>query len=682
MSHPNRLINESSPYLLQHAYNPVDWYPWSEEALTKSKVENKPILLSIGYSACHWCHVMAHESFENEKIAELMNLYFVCIKVDREERPDLDSIYMKAVQVTTGSGGWPLTAFLTPDGKPFYGGTYFPPEDRHGIPGFPKLLKSVADAYINSRPEIDKHSEKLTEHVAKMMNNTGQINTISESTLKVAFDSFYSEFDHEFGGFGAHPKFPQPINFEFSLRHHVRFKDENSLRVVEESLIHMANGGIYDQIGGGFHRYSTDEKWLVPHFEKMLYDNALLTSLYIHVYEKTKNRFYLDIAEDTLSYVKREMLDINGSFYSSQDADSEGIEGKFFVWNCEEIIEELGEKEGQIFNEIYGVTKKGNFEGKSILTKSNSYQSIPFEDNPEFDKNINLSKEKLLALRNTRIPPETDKKIITSWNALMMKSFAEAAIVTKNGEYLRIAQLNADFLTDKLYKSSILYRTYQNDEPKITGFLEDYSFLIDALLKLHEASFESKWLKIAVGLCYEMVDLFWDDSTGILYDTSNTHENLVIRPSEWTDNAIPSGTSLAVEVLLKFSIILDEQLFRDIATRILASMIKLVEQFPSASGQWLNAIDFYTSNHPEITIVGSKSNKNTQSLLNQVYKTYIPNKILIGLNKEKNSISNLAFTKYKQAIANQPTAYLCQNYECDLPTNDPEILSKQLLDIK
>ena len=682
MSHPNRLINESSPYLLQHAYNPVDWYPWSEEALTKSKVENKPILLSIGYSACHWCHVMAHESFENEKIAELMNLYFVCIKVDREERPDLDSIYMKAVQVTTGSGGWPLTAFLTPDGKPFYGGTYFPPEDRHGIPGFPKLLKSVADAYINSRPEIDKHSEKLTEHVAKMMNNTGQINTISESTLKVAFDSFYSEFDHEFGGFGAHPKFPQPINFEFSLRHHVRFKDENSLRVVEESLIHMANGGIYDQIGGGFHRYSTDEKWLVPHFEKMLYDNALLTSLYIHVYEKTKNRFYLDIAEDTLSYVKREMLDTNGSFYSSQDADSEGIEGKFFVWNCEEIIEELGEKEGQIFNEIYGVTKKGNFEGKSILTKSNSYQSIPFEDNPEFDKNINLSKEKLLAVRNTRIPPETDKKIITSWNALMMKSFSEAAIVTKNAEYLKIAQLNAAFLTDNLYKSSILYRTYQNGEPKITGFLEDYSFLIDALLKLHEASFESKWLKIAVGLCYEMVDLFWDDSTGILYDTSNTHETLVIRPSEWTDNAIPAGASLAVEILLKFSIILDEQLFRDIATRILASMIKLVEQFPSASGQWLNAIDFYTSNHPEITIVGSKSNKDTQNLLNQVYKTYIPNKILIGLNKEKNSISNLAFTKYKQAIANQPTAYLCQNYECDLPTNDPEILSKQLLDIK
>ena len=682
MSHPNRLINESSPYLLQHAYNPVDWYPWGEEALTKSKVENKPILLSIGYSACHWCHVMAHESFENEKIAELMNLYFVCIKVDREERPDLDSIYMKAVQVTTGSGGWPLTAFLTPDGKPFYGGTYFPPEDRHGIPGFPKLLKSVADAYINSRSEIDKHSEKLTEHVAKMMNNTGQINTISESTLKVAFDSFYSEFDHEFGGFGAHPKFPQPINFEFSLRHHVRFKDENSLRVVEESLINMANGGIYDQIGGGFHRYSTDEKWLVPHFEKMLYDNALLSSLYIHVYEKTKNRFYLDIAEDTLSYVKREMLDINGSFYSSQDADSEGIEGKFFVWDCEEIIEELGEKEGQIFNEIYGVTKKGNFEGKSILTKSNSYQSIPFEDNPEFDKNINLSKEKLLAVRNTRIPPETDKKIITSWNALMMKSFSEAAIVTQNSEYLKIAQLNATFLTDKLYKSSILYRTYQNGEPKITGFLEDYSFLIDALLKMHEASFESKWLEIAVGLCYEMVDLFWDDRAGILYDTSNTHENLVIRPSEWTDNAIPAGASLAVEVLLKFSIILDEQLFRDIASRILASMIKLVEQFPSASGQWLNAIDFYTSNHPEITIVGSKSNKDTQNLLNQVYKTYIPNKILIGLNKEQNSISNLAFTKYKQAIANQPTAYLCQNYECDLPTNDPEILSKQLLDIK
>ena len=682
MNTPNRLINESSPYLLQHAYNPVDWYPWAEEAITKSKVENKPILLSIGYSACHWWHVMAHESFENEKIAELMNLYFVCIKVDREERPDLDSIYMKAVQLTTGSGGWPLTAFLTPDGKPFYGGTYFPPEDRHGIPGFPKLLKSVADAYINSRPEIDKHSEKLTAHVAKMMNPIGQINPITESTLKVAFDSFYSEFDHEYGGFGTHPKFPQPVNFEFALRHHIRLKDEKSLQVVEESLTHMANGGIYDQIGGGFHRYSTDEKWLVPHFEKMLYDNALLTSLYIHVYETTNNRFYLNIAEDTLSYVKREMLDNNGSFYSSQDADSEGIEGKFFVWSPEEIIEVLGKKDGEIFNDIYGVTTNGNFEGKSILNKSNSQQTISLQDDPDFLKNINSSKKKLLAARNTRIAPETDKKIITSWNALMMKSFAEGAIATKNQEYLRIAQLNADFITSNLYKSSILYRTYQNDKPKITGFLEDYSFLIDALLKLHEASFDSKWLEIAVGLCYEMIDLFWDESTGILFDTPNTHENLVIRPSEWTDNAIPSGASLAVEVLLKFSIILDEKLFMDIATKILASMIKLIEQFPSASGQWLNAIDFHTSNHPEITIVGSKNNKDTQNLLNQVYKTYIPNKILIGVNKENNSISNLAFTKYKQTIANQPTAYLCQNYECDLPTNDPEIFYKQLLDIK
>lgn len=682
MNRPNRLINESSPYLLQHAYNPVDWYPWGNEALTKSKVENKPILLSIGYSACHWCHVMAHESFENEKIAELMNMHFICIKVDREERPDLDSIYMKAVQVTTGSGGWPLTAFLTPDGKPFYGGTYFPPEDRHGIPGFPKLLKSVADAYINSRSEIEKHSEKLTEHVAKMMNNTRQINQITESTLKVGFDSFFSEFDHEFGGFGTHPKFPQPINFEFALRHHARFKDENSLRVVEESLTQMANGGIYDQIGGGFHRYSTDEKWLVPHFEKMLYDNALLASLYIHVYETTKNLFYLDIAEDILSYVKREMLDTNGSFYSSQDADSEGIEGKFFVWGFEEIIEELGKKDGEIFNKIYGVTEKGNFEGKSILTKSNFHEDVSYKCSPDFITNLNLSKEKLLAARNTRIPPETDKKIITSWNALMMKSFSEAAIATKNPEYLRIAQLNAKFITDNLYKSSILYRTYQNDEPKITGFLEDYSFLIDALLKLHEASFDSKWLETAIALCYEMIDLFWDDSKGILYDTSKTHENLIIRPSEWTDNAIPSGASLAVEVLLKFSIILDEQVFRDIATKILASMVKLVEQFPSASGQWLNAIDFHTSNHPEITIVGSKSDKGTQNLLNQVYKTYIPNKILVGLNSENNSISNLAFTKYKQAIANKPTVYLCQNYECDLPTNDPEILSKQLLDIK
>ena len=679
---PNRLIHESSPYLLQHAYNPVDWYPWGQEALTKSKMENKPILLSIGYSACHWCHVMAHESFENENIAALMNSYFVCIKVDREERPDLDSIYMKAIQATTGAGGWPLTAFLTPECKPFYGGTYFPPENRHGISGFPKILQSVAEAYSKSSSEINQHSEKLTEHVSKMMNGPKQISPILESTLKIAFDSFYSEFDHEFGGFGTHPKFPQPVNFEFALRHHIRFNDQNSLRVVEESLINMANGGIYDQLGGGFHRYSTDEKWLVPHFEKMLYDNALLASLYIHAYETTNNRFYLDIAEETLSYVKREMLDPNGSFYSSQDADSEGIEGKFFVWGPEEIIEKLGEKDGKIFNRIYGVTSNGNFEGKSILTKSNYHKIISDENDTDFIKNLNLIKEKLLLARNARIAPETDKKIITSWNALTMKAFSEAAIVTKSPEYLRIAKLNAEFLTNNLYKSSILYRTYQNEQPKITGFLEDYSFLIDGLLKLHEASFDPKWIQIAVGLCYEMVDLFWDDSTGILYDTSNTHENLVIRPSEWTDNAIPAGASLAVEVLLKFSIILDEQLFNDIATRILGSMIKLVEQFPSASGQWLNTIDFYTSNNQEITIVGSKNNKKTQSLLDQVYKTYLPNKILIGLDQENSSISNLAFTKYKQAIANQPTVYLCQNYECDLPTNDPEILFKQLLDVR
>src|SRR6266705_4862078 len=512
--HTNRLINETSPYLLQHAHNPVDWYPWGEEALQKAQQEDKPILLSVGYSACHWCHVMERESFENDDIAGLMNQHFVSIKVDREERPDIDNIYMQAVQALTGQGGWPMTVFLTPDGRPFHGGTYFPPGDRHYgqqlMPGFPRILLSIADAYQNRRPDVEEQATQVADYLKQRSGSPLRGRPGSPSggipleLLNTASRALAAEFDPVHGGFGGAPKFPNTMSLELLLRiHQHRQTGEIDVRatraeleMVEASLQHMANGGIYDQLGGGFHRYSVDAAWLVPHFEKMLYDNALLSRIYLHTYLVTDNPFYERIVEETLNYVIREMTSPEGGFYSTQDADSEGEEGKFFTWTAEEIETALLPEDAQLFMLYYDVTRAGNFEGKNILHVERDAESVADEalvNIETLQASLKRSREMLFQLREKRVKPGRDEKILTSWNGLMLRSFAEAARYLDRPDYLQVAINNAEFLLRELNRDGRLHRTYKDGRARLNGYLEDYTFLTDGLLALYEASFHPHW---------------------------------------------------------------------------------------------------------------------------------------------------------------------------------------------
>ena len=501
---PNRLIHESSPYLRQHANNPVDWYPWGTEALELAVREDRPILLSVGYSACHWCHVMERESFEDPGIAALMNEHFVSIKVDREERPDIDSIYMGAVQAMTGQGGWPMTVFLTPDGKPFYGGTYFPPEERGGLPSFPRVLTTMADVYRNRRGDVISTTNQLIAHMRQMTRSAPGIEPLTDDIMVQAARELRKQFDDNYGGFGLQPKFPQPMTLEFLLRQYLRNEDPSVLEMVELTLDQMARGGIYDQLGGGFHRYSTDTYWLVPHFEKMLYDNALLARLYLHAYQLTGSPMYRRIVKETLDYVIREMTSPEGGFYSAQDADSEGEEGKFFVWRPEEIVEILGGEDGKLVNDYYGVTIHGNFEGRSILhvpTPLPDFARSVGMDTDAFQQRLQEARAKLMERRASRIAPERDDKVLTSWNGLMLAAFAEAAVVLDRDDYRDVAVTNGAFLLDKLVEESgRLLRTYKDGQAKLYGYLEDYAFLIDGLLLLHEATFGERWLKGAIEL--------------------------------------------------------------------------------------------------------------------------------------------------------------------------------------
>ena len=492
------MIHESSPYLRQHANNPVDWYPWGSEALERAVREDKPILLSVGYSACHWCHVMERESFEDDGIAALMNEHFVSIKVDREERADIDSIYMAAVQAMTGQGGWPMTVFLTPDGKPFYGGTYFPPEDRGGLPSFPRLLNAMADVYRNRRGDVANTTAQVVAHMQQMTRSAPGIEPLTDDIMAQAVRELRKQFDDKYGGFGLQPKFPQPMTLEFLLRQYLRTEDPAVLEMVELTLDGMARGGIYDQLGGGFHRYSTDTYWLVPHFEKMLYDNALLARLYLHAYQVTGNSMYRKNVEETLDYVVREMTSPEGGFYSAQDADSEGEEGKFFVWRPEEIVEVLGAEDGKLVNDYYGVTIHGNFEGRSILhvpTPLPDFARSTGMDVDSLERRLQDARAKLLERRASRIAPERDDKILTSWNGLMLAAFAEASVVLDRDDYRAVAVDNGAFLLDQLVdESGRLLRTYKDGQAKLYAYLEDYAFLIDGLLLVHEATSGERWL--------------------------------------------------------------------------------------------------------------------------------------------------------------------------------------------
>ena len=675
---PNRLANETSPYLLQHANNPVDWYPWGEEALQRSKNEDKPILLSIGYSACHWCHVMERESFEDEATASLMNEYFVSIKVDREERPDLDAVYMEAVQMLTGSGGWPMTVFLTPEGKPFYGGTYFPPVDRFNMPGFPRLLESVARSYRDSRSEIDRVTNQITEQLGR----TGQIpkgdSPVTVETLHQAYTVLATNFDYQNGGHGTAPKFPQAMNLEVLLRYYRHGHNDRALEMVDLTLEKMARGGIYDQIAGGFARYSTDAYWLVPHFEKMLYDNALLSRLYLHAHQATGRGMYRRIAEETLDYILREMTGPEGGFYSATDADSEGEEGKFFVWTPAEIEAVLGDEAG-IFSGFFGVTQAGNFEGNNILNikqKASDYarqQGIALERLVDV---VERGKNSLLTEREKRVHPLLDDKVLASWNGMMLRSFSEAGSALSREDYLDAAIKNASFLLETMRPHGKLLRTYRAGQAKLSGFLEDYSFVADGLLALYEATFNQRWLAASVDLADRMIQLFWDDGVGGFYDTSIEHDQLVVRPRDVLDNAQPCGGSVATEVLLKLAVITGNEEYRVKAATPLRTLKELMGRAPAGTGQWLAALDFYVSTPKEVVIIGPREDSKTAALLQTVNGNFHPNKVLVGAENEGEH--GLPLLESRGMINGEPTAYVCENYTCQLPVTTPEELSVQL----
>ena len=679
---PNRLSQETSPYLLQHSDNPVDWYPWGDEALSRARDEDRPILLSIGYSACHWCHVMERESFENEEIASLMNENFVNIKVDREERPDLDAVYMEAVQMLTGSGGWPMTVFLTPEGRPYYGGTYFPPEDRQGMPGFPRLLAAASQAYRTNKGEI----ERVTRQLADQMGRSGQmprgVNPLTTEVMHTAYSQLATQFDHLNGGFGNAPKFPQPMTPEFMLRYHEHGFNPRALEMVQLTLQKMAYGGIYDQVGGGFHRYSTDAYWLVPHFEKMLYDNALLARLYLHAWQITSNPLYRRITEETLDYVLREMTDTAGGFYSAQDADSEGVEGKFFVWTPDELRAALG-PDAELVMGYYGVTDRGNFEGANILNVPKHPEDYADErgvSEGELSEAVQSARATLLEIRERRVHPLLDDKVLTGWNGLMLRSFAEAGAALNRAEYLDAARRNAAFLLDSMRdENGRILRTWRNGQAKLLGYLEDYACLADGLLALHEATLESRWLREANVVAEGIVELFWDDAVGGFYDTGSDHESLMIRPRDVFDNAQPCGGSVATDVLLRLAIITGNDDFATKAATPIRALQPLLGRAPSATGHWLGALDFYVSLPKEVVIVGPADDEITRGMLGEVGKRYLPNRVVVGVgNPSSPPLGNSPLLEQRVMQDGAPTAYVCQHYVCQLPVTTAEALAAQL----
>jgi uncharacterized protein YyaL (SSP411 family) len=664
----NQLASETSPYLLQHADNPVDWYPWSQEALNRARAEDKPIFLSIGYSACHWCHVMAHESFEDEATAAIMNQHFVNIKVDREERPDLDQIYMGAVQMMTGSGGWPMSVFLTPEGAPFYGGTYFPPAPRHGLPSFRDVLRAVADAWQTKREELERSGGRLVESLARRGEEADSTaESLTKETLDTAFQVLAQRFDRAHGGWGGAPKFPQPMALEFLLRHHHLTGDALALAMVTQTLEAMARGGMCDQVGGGFHRYSVDDHWLVPHFEKMLYDNAQLARVYLHAWQVTGNEFFRSIVEEILDYVVREMTDPDGGFYSTQDADSEGEEGKFFLWTPAEIRQVLGSDSGA-FIVAYGVTEGGSFEGKNIL-----HFRGRLADRPALAE----ARRRLFEAREGRVHPGRDEKVLTSWNGLMLAAFAEAARVLGREDYQEVARRNADFLLRELrLDTGRLLRTWKAGEAKLDGYLEDYSYLAEGLLELYQAAFEERWFLAAQQLAEVMIVHFQAPSGGF-YDTSDDHEALVTRPRDLQDNATPSGNAMAVTVLLKLAGFTQDTRYIDIAHRALAQMQPMMAQYPLGFGQWLQALSFTLSQPREIAVVGDPGAADTQALLRVVRSGYRPFQV-VALGAPSAQPLAVPLLQDRGLVDGQAAAYVCRDFACQAPVTDADALRMRL----
>lgn len=677
----NRLANENSPYLLQHADNPVDWYPWGEEALEQARQQDKPILLSIGYAACHWCHVMAHESFEDPETAAYMNEHFINVKVDREERPDLDSIYMNAVVAMTGQGGWPMTVILTPQGKPFFGGTYFPPRPRHGMASFQQVLTSIVQAWQNRRDEIEESAGKITQHLSRTIALSGEKNDLNQALFDQALDRILNRFDSNYGGFGQAPKFPPSMTLEFLLRMHLQRGDDMALHMTEHTLQKMAYGGMYDQVGGGFARYSTDAYWLVPHFEKMLYDNALLGRVCLHAWQVTGKPLYRRIAEETLDFVVRELRHEDGGFYSSYDADSEGEEGKFYVWQPEEIRQVLDDDEAELVMRHYDVSDSGNWEGKNILHVPRPPQEVAQSmsmDVDELEARLETARQKLYDARAQRVWPGLDDKVLTAWNGLMLAAFAEAGRDLNRPDYTEVAVRNAQFLRQHMRRDDgRLLRTWKaGSEAKYDAYLEDYAYLADGLLALYQNTFDIRWFTWAQALADMMLDHFRDEGHGGFYDTADDHEELVQRPKDVQDNATPSGNAMAAQVLLKLALYTGDGRYWDVAEEAVAGLHEPMAEHPTAFAHWLCAATFILGQPREVAIVGDHGFKDTEALIETVFAQYRPN-LVTAVGYKGDVIPLLADRKL---IDDKATAYVCRRFVCQRPVNEPEALARQLED--
>jgi len=672
----NNLINETSPYLLQHAHNPVQWYGWNDEALKKAKDENKPIFLSIGYSSCHWCHVMAHESFENEEVAKFMNENFVNIKVDREERPDIDDVYQKVCQIATGQGGWPLSLFLTPDQKPFYVGTYFPVLDSYGRPGFGSICRQLSQAWKEKPKDIEKSAESFLDALHKT--ETLKVPSKLERTiLDEAAMNLFQLGDSAYGGFGSAPKFPNAANVSFLFRYANLSGLSKFNEFALKTLNKMAKGGIFDQIGGGFHRYSTDARWLVPHFEKMLYDNALIPVNYAEAYQITKDPFYLDVLQKTLDFVLRKMTSSKGSFYSAYDADSEGIEGKFYVWKKNEIKEILG-NDADLFCLYFDVTDGGNWEGNNILCNNLNISTVAFNFGIPEEKVREILKacsERLLRVRSTRASPGLDDKILVSWNSLMITAFAKGYRVTNDPRYLIAAKTCIAFIEKNLYVNGKLLRTYKNGTAKIDGYLEDYSYFVNALLDVFEIEPEPSYLKLALKLGHHLVDHFWDSENNSFFMTSDNHEKLIIRPKNNYDLSLPSGNSVSAFAMLRLYHMSQEQKFLDIATKIMESQAQIAAENPFGFGYLLNTISIYLEKPVEITIINTENSEICKSL----FSNYLPNSFMVAI-QNSSQLENLS--KYPffagKTFQDKTSVFICKDFTCSLPLHTIDEINSHL----
>lgn len=692
---PNKLVDETSTYLLQHAYNPVQWYPWNDEALHKAKAEDKPILLSIGYSACHWCHVMEHESFEDESTAELMNRHFVNIKVDREERPDLDEIYMKCVQLLTGHGGWPMTVFLTPQLKPFFAGTYFPPQDRHGMPSFKRVLLGVKDAWDTRREEVEESSSDITVHLNLLDKvKPGDID-LNEEVLDRSLDPLLRVFDKTWGGFGGAPKFPHTASVSLGMRRmkpgasQKTSKNLDCMEMVTTTLDRMAWGGMHDQLGGGFARYSVDRKWLIPHFEKMLYDNALIPRNYFDGFLITGNDYWLDVARNVLEFVIRELQMEEGGFYSSLDADSEGEEGKFYVWTPDQIKEVLGKEDGAWLCDVYGVTPGGNFEhGSSALNfpegPDEARQRLKMGKD-EFWKKLNLLREKLLEAREGRIRPGRDDKMLTSWTSLMISAFVDGYRVMGDDRYLAVAKKAGSFILDTLYKNGRLLRTYGRGIAKLNGYLDDYAYLIQALLDLAAVDPDARWFTTAQKLNDVVLEHFWSADDGGFYYTSDDHEELIARTKHFYDGSTPSATSVSVMNLIRLGRLTNNNDYLDKAARTIKLYSPYLHKAPDQFSNLLCALDTYVSSPSEIAIVYNSKKQSAREISSMLFHFYLPATVSIIADEARDDFQDLvkacSLLEGRISIDGMPTAYVCRNFACEQPTTDPEQLRASLREI-